>query len=141
MDTMEHSRYLFAKALTLFVNPLARRRYQEVSEKIGERLIKQKALMLALTERTGLKVEEIQDLIQSSATILSFSSLIGWDFGSRVSKLEGLKGAAIGATVGFCLVIGHVAVKIILRKHEDGFEVTDFKVEEEALDESVAAYS
>lgn len=137
---MEHSKYLIGKAVSLMMNPMVRSRYQETSEKLSHYMLEQKSLLKTFTKKSGLSVDEIQDLIQSSATILSFSGLIGWDLGSRVNTIEALKGAAIGATIGLCLVVGHMVIRIFLRKQENGFTVRDLKVEEATLDEQVAAY-
>ena len=123
---------------------MARTRYQHSSERVKELLYKQKNFFHKLTSKSGLSLDEIQEVIERSVSIMTFSTLIGWDFGKRVNGIEALKGAAIGASIGLCLVIGHITIKIILKRHEHGFKVKDMHVsgsEDEASYLSKMAYA
>ena len=84
-----------------------------------------------LTSKSGLSLDELQEILERSVSIMTFSTLIGWDFGKRVSGIEGLKGAAIGASIGLVLMIGQITIKIIVKRHQHGFEVSEMNVREE----------
>lgn len=105
------------------INPLAREKYHQAADKVSNLLLKQEAITLYLMNKTGLDFEEIKQFIQKSVTVMTFSTLLGWDFGYRVNRLEAIRGAAIGATIGFCLVLGELTIKIVFRKAESGIEL------------------
>lgn len=123
-----HSNYLVSKAFTLFINPMARHRYTTVTEKVLELISKQNNLLLMLENISGLKGEEFNEVLKKCVNIMTYSTLIGWDFGLRVNRFEAFKAAAIGATIGLCLVVGQITITLLLQKESDGIRVSNLKL-------------
>lgn len=101
------------------VLPLIRTRlmdYRLVARSLEEFLVRQESFVDRLTWRSHLPPKLIKTLIGESATILTFSTLLGLD-------IAGLKGAAIGSAVGAIIVVGNVLIQIIFVRTRSGIEM------------------
>lgn len=119
---------LLKQALTLMVNPLVRDRYSEIAERIHRSLLKNDVITDYLQEKLPLGEKEISELIRKSITAVTFTTLLGWDFGARISRLEALRGALVGASIGVCLVVGHLTFKLLIRATVEGLEVAEVEI-------------
>ncbi len=90
--------------------------YTIVARTIEELILRQERFIDRVSWRSDLPPKVIRTLIHESTTIMTFASLAGFDLG-------GLKGAAIGATVGVLIVVGNIAFRIFFIRGQDGIEV------------------
>ena len=130
---MSYAKPLIAKSLTLFFNPFARQRYFDVAKDLSEKIYAQKSLYQSLQKRSKLTAEELRELIERSMTIMSFSTLLGYDFGKKFSEKEGIRAAMIGAFIGIILVVGNYTFMILFRKTDKEVEFSHVDVMDEEM--------
>ena len=80
--------------------------YSLVANTLEEFVLRQEKFIERVSWRSELPPKLIKTLIHESTTIMTFATLLGFD-------IAGLKGAAVGATIGGVIVIGNVAFRII----------------------------
>jgi hypothetical protein len=90
-----------------------------ISSSIGDFILRHSEVVGKLAAATGLSLDEVEDLIRESATVVTFSALAGWELTRKGGALIGLKGAAVGASVGLTVVIGRFSIKMLLTKLEN----------------------
>lgn len=94
--------------------------YSLVAETLEEFVLRQERFIHRVSWRSELSPETIRSLIHESTTILTFSTLLGFDLG-------GLKGAAIGSAVGAFIVVGNIVFRVIFVRKKEGIELQIFK--------------
>jgi hypothetical protein len=92
------------------------RDYHLVANTLEEFVLRQEKFIERVSWRSDLPPKLIKTLIHESTTIMTFATLLGFDIAQ-------LKGAAIGAAVGFVIVIGNVAFRIIFIRKLEGIEL------------------
>lgn len=90
--------------------------YSIVAKTLEELILRQEHFIERVSWRSDLPPKIIRTLIHESTTIMTFATLAGFDLGE-------LKGAAIGAMVGFVIVIGNIVFRIFFIRSVEGFEV------------------
>ncbi len=90
--------------------------YSLVARGIEELILRQERFIDRVSWRSDLPPKVIRTLIHESTTIMTFAILAGFDLGE-------LKGAAIGAVVGFVIVIGNIAFRIFFIRGKEGLEL------------------
>ncbi len=90
--------------------------YHLVAKTLEEFVLRQEKFVDRISWRSDLPPKLIKTLIHESTTIMTFSTLLGFDIGD-------FKGAAIGATVGFVIVLGNIAFRIIFIKKLNGIDL------------------
>lgn len=97
------------------------RDYHLVANTLEEFVLRQEKFIDRVSWRSNLPPKLIKTLIHESTTIMTFATLMGFDIAQ-------LKGAAIGAAVGFVVVIGNAAFRIIFIRQLEGFELDVVRV-------------
>ena len=105
------------KKFTVFTQFKTRvRDYHLVANTLEEFVLRQEKFIERVSWRSDLPPKLIKTLIHESTTIMTFSTLIGFDIAQ-------LKGAAVGAGVGFVIVIGNVAFRIVFIRKLEGIDL------------------
>lgn len=87
--------------------------YHLVAKTFEEFVLRQERFIERVSWRTQLPPKLIKTLIRESTTIMTFAVLLGFD-------LRQFKGAAIGAAVGFVVLLGNAAFRIMFIKEING---------------------
>lgn len=95
--------------------------YHLVANTLEEYVLRQEKFIERVSWRSNLSPKLIKTLIHESTTIMTFSTLMGFDIAQ-------LKGAAIGAAIGFVIVVGNVAFQIIFVRTLEGVELNVVEV-------------
>jgi hypothetical protein len=90
--------------------------YSLVANTLEEFVLRQEKFINRVSWKSDLPANLIKTLIHESTTIMTFATLLGFD-------LADLKGAAVGAAIGFVIVIGNVAFRIIFVRSLRGIEL------------------
>lgn len=90
--------------------------YSLVANTLEEFVLRQEKFIDRVSWKSDLPPKLIKTLIHESTTIMTFATLLGFDIAS-------LKGAAIGAAIGFVIVIGNVAFRIIFIRKLQGIDL------------------
>ena len=97
------------------------RDYHLVANTLEEFVLSQEKFIERVSWRSELPPTLIKTLIHESTTILTFAILLGFDIAQ-------LKGAAVGTAVGFVIVIGNVAFRIIFIRKLQGIDMEVVRV-------------
>ncbi len=92
------------------------RDYSLVARTLEEFVLRQEKFIDRVSWRSDLPPKLIKSLIHESTTIMTFSTLLGFDIAE-------LKGAAVGATVGFVIVVGNIVFRIVFIKKLNGIDL------------------
>lgn len=92
------------------------RDYHLVASTLEEFVLRQEKFVERVSWKSDLPPKLIKTLIHESTTIMTFSTLVGFDIAQ-------LKGAAVGAAIGFVIVIGNVAFRVIFIRQLEGIEL------------------
>lgn len=98
-------------------SPQLRDSYSKVSSQVREFTIRHPKLVDAIADKTGFSKHEVQDLLERSTTIITFTTLMGMDVSTRLPGANVLQGALLGMGIGICLVIGQITIKLWLSRH------------------------
>ena len=90
--------------------------YHLVAITLEEFVLRQEKFIDRVSWRSDLPPKLIKTLIHESTTIMTFSTLLGFDIAE-------FKGAAVGATIGFVIVIGNIAFRIIFIRKFNGIDL------------------
>ena len=90
--------------------------YSLVARTLEEFVFRQEKFINRVSWRSDLPPKLIKTLIHESNTIMTFSTLLGFD-------LAEFKGAAIGATLGFIIFLGNIAFRVIFIRKLNGIDL------------------
>ena len=90
--------------------------YSLVANTLEEFVLRQEKFIERVSWRSQLPPTLIKTLIHESTSILTFSTLLGFD-------IAGLKGAAIGSAIGAVIVIGNAVFRIIFIRTAKGIDL------------------
>lgn len=90
--------------------------YGLVARTLEEFVLRQEKFIDRVSWRSNLPPKLIKSLIHESTTIMTFSTLLGFDIAE-------FKGAAVGATIGFVIVVGNIAFRIIFIRKLNGIDL------------------
>lgn len=105
------------KTIFTVFTPLLEKEYSFVLKEIKGFLHGHPELIRFLSEKASLSEDEVEEGLDHLVTVLAISVIGGWHLGKRINKLEGIRGALLGAGAGTIYLLGEY---LIHRLSKDG---------------------